>query len=175
MNEHPLHDETKTPRPVDASSGEEPMRADLREFIFAERKRPGSLIHVLHRVQEEYGYVPRNIAFEVAELLQVPLARVYGVVTFYNFFRVVKPGRHRLAVCLGTACYLKGGQELLRELEELLGVGVDQTTPDGLFSVHAVRCLGCCGLAPVVMVDDQVYGNVRKEDLPALLAKYRGF
>ena len=128
---------------------------------------------VLHRVQGHYGYVPRTVAFQVADLLGVPLAQVYGVLTFYHFFKLKKPGRHQIAVCLGTACYLKGGQDLIQELEGILGVGLNTTTPDGRFSVEAVRCLGCCGLAPVMAVNGTMHGNLKKEDVAGIVAQYK--
>ncbi len=146
---------------------------DLSRFIEEWKTRPGNLIMVLHRVQEHYGYVPRDVAFEVAARLDVPLAKIYGVVTFYHFFKLRKPGRHQIAVCMGTACYLKGGEDLIKELETILGIGLNQTTPDGEFSIEAVRCIGCCGLAPVLTVDGQVYGRLTKDQLADIVAKHR--
>ena len=151
----------------------EPLTPDLIAFIQKWKKRPGNLIMVLHRVQGHYGYIPRSVAFEVAKLLQIPLARVYGVLTFYHYFKLKKPGRFQFAVCLGTACYLKGGDDLIHELENLLGVGLNTVTPDGQFSVEAVRCLGCCGLAPVLSVNGTMYGNLKKEDVAGILAEYK--
>ncbi len=103
----------------------------------------------------------------------IPLAKIYGVITFYHFFKTTKPGKHRIAVCLGTACYLKGGQDLLEETCSILSIEPDEMTDDGLFSVDEVRCLGCCGLAPVLMIDNEVYGKLTKEQLPGIIAKYR--
>jgi NADH-quinone oxidoreductase subunit E len=143
----------------------------LKAFINEWKDKPGNLIMVLHHVQQEFGYLPREVAFEVAELLGVPLARIYGVITFYNFFKLKKPGRNIIQVCLGTACYLKGGEDLLLELEKILGVGVNVVTPDGEFSVEAVRCVGCCGLAPAVVVNGVVHGKVKADDLPEILGK----
>ncbi len=163
-----------TPETVEAlpkSSIELP--ADLAAFIDQWKSRPGNLIMVLHKVQQHYGYVPRDVAFEVAARLDVPLAKIYGVITFYHYFRLKKPGKHQIAVCMGTACYLKGGEDLIQEFETLLGVGLNQITPDGQFSVEAVRCIGCCGLAPVLTVDGEVYGRVTKDELPTILAKYQ--
>ena len=128
---------------------------------------------VLHRVQEHYGYVPREATFEVAALLDVPLAKVYGVITFYHYFKLKQPGKFQISVCLGTACYLKGGFDLIAELENLLGVGLNTVTKDGLFSVEAVRCIGCCGLAPVLAVNGTVHGNLKKEDMAAIISQYR--
>ena len=128
---------------------------------------------VLHRVQEHFGYVPRSVAFQVADRLAIPLAQVYGVLTFYHFFKLKKPGKFQFSVCLGTACYLKGGDDLIRELENMLGVGLNTVTPDGNFSIEAVRCLGCCGLAPVLSVNGTMHGNLKKEDVAGILAEYK--
>ncbi len=144
----------------------------LKNFIEEWKDRPGNLIMILHKVQEEYKYVPREIAFEVARLLDVPLAKIYGVVTFYHFFKLEKPGENNLQVCMGTACYLQGAADLISELENLLDIGVGGTTPDGKFSIEAVRCVGCCGLAPVLVVDGEVYGKLTTEKLPEVLAHY---
>lgn len=149
------------------------LPADLQDFIGHWRQKPGALIMVLHRVQQHYGYVPREAAFAVAEQLKIPLAQVYGVLTFYHFFKLKKPGKYQIAVCLGTACYLKGGNDLIQELENILGVGLNTVTPDGLFSVEAVRCLGCCGLAPVLTVNGAMHGNLKKEDLATIVAEYQ--
>ena len=146
----------------------------LLEFIQQWKDKPGNLIMVLHKVQQEYRYVPREVAFKVAELLDVPLAKIYGVITFYHLFKLKQPGRHQIAVCMGTACYLKGGEDLIRELEALIGAGVNTISPDGEFSVEVVRCLGCCGLAPVLTIDGEVFGNLTKAQLPDVLAKYQG-
>lgn len=146
----------------------------ILDFIDEWREKPGNLIMILHRVQEEYGYVPREIALELAQELDVPLAKIYGVITFYHFFKLEKPGRNRISVCMGTACYLKGGEDLIQELENLLGIGVNGVTEDGEFSIEAVRCVGCCGLAPVLTVNGEVYGKLTKAKLPEVLAKHRG-
>ena len=151
----------------------EKMTPELKAFIEEWKAKPGNLIMVLHQVQQTYGYIPRNIALEISELLSVPLAKIYGVVTFYNFFKLQKAGKYIVQVCLGTACYLRGGDDLIKEFEKQLGVGVNATTPDGLFSVEAVRCLGCCGLAPVVVVNGEVYGKLSKGDVAGIIEKYR--
>jgi NADH-quinone oxidoreductase subunit E len=105
--------------------------------------------------------------------LEVPLAKIYGVVTFYNFFKLQKAGKYLIQVCLGTACYLRGGDDIIKEFEKQLGVGVNTTTPDGLFSVEAVRCIGCCGLAPAVVVNGEVHGKLTKDDVAKIIEKYR--
>lgn len=149
------------------------MPKELLAFIDEWKEKPGNLIMILHRVQEHFGYVPRDVAFQVADILGLPPAKVYGVLTFYHFFKLERPGKYEIAVCLGTACYLKGGDELLKELQAQLGIGVGGVTPDGLFSLTAVRCLGCCGLAPVISVNGTIYGSLKKDQLAGILAKYR--
>ena len=158
---------------AEEAAAAEPLPQVLEEYIQKWKATPGNLIMVLHRVQEHYGYVPRAAAFQVAELLKIPLAQVYGVLTFYHYFKLKKPGKYQIAVCMGTACYLKGGNDLLQELEHILGVGLNVVTPDGLFSVEAVRCLGCCGLAPVMSVNGAMHGNLKKEDVAGIVAQYR--
>jgi len=128
---------------------------------------------ILHKTQEVFGYISREAAGELAKITGIPLARVYGVVTFYHFFKTTKPGKNRVSVCMGTACYLKGGQDLLDESRKLLGIGPDEVTEDGLFSVDPVRCVGCCGLAPLLTVGAETYGKLSKDMIPAILDKYR--
>ncbi len=149
------------------------LTPELKAFIEEWKEKPGNLIMVLHQVQQTYGYIPREVAIEVSELLNVPLAKIYGVVTFYNFFKLQKAGKYIIQVCLGTACYLRGGDDLMKTLERELGIGVNGTTPDGLFSVEAVRCLGCCGLAPVIVVNGEVHGKLETKDIPGIIEKYR--
>ena len=149
------------------------LTPELKAFIEEWKEKPGNLIMVLHQVQQTYGYIPREVAIEVSELLSVPLAKIYGVVTFYNFFKLQKAGKYIIQVCLGTACYLRGGDDLMKTLERELGIGVNGTTPDGLFSVEAVRCLGCCGLAPVIVVNGEVHGKLETKDIPGIMEKYR--
>ena len=149
------------------------LTPELKAFIAEWKEKPGNLIMVLHQVQQTYGYIPREVAIEVSELLNVPLAKIYGVVTFYNFFKLQKAGKYIIQVCLGTACYLRGGDDLMKELERELGIGVNGTTPDGLFSIEAVRCLGCCGLAPVIVVNGEVHGKLETKGIAAIVDKYR--
>lgn len=151
----------------------EQLTPELLAYIHEWKSRPGNLIMVLHRVQEHFGYVPRDVAFQVAALLDIPPAKVYGVLTFYHFFKLSKPGRFQISVCLGTACYLKGGGEILEELKSILGIDVGEVTPDGLFSLQAVRCIGCCGLAPVISVNGEVHGSLKKSDIPGIVDHYR--
>jgi len=146
---------------------------ELMAFISDWKKKPGNLVMVLHKVQEELGFLPRQAAIKVSELLEVPLAKVYGVITFYHFFKRTKPGKYNIQVCMGTACYLKGGDDLIQELETLLGVPLNIVTEDGLFSIESVRCVGCCGLAPLVVITGEVYGKLGKDGLPAIIAECR--
>ena len=149
------------------------MTPELKAFIEEWKEKPGNLIMVLHQVQQTYGYIPREVAIEVSQLLNVPLAKIYGVVTFYNFFKLQKAGKYIIQVCLGTACYLRGGDDLMKTLERELGIGVNGTTADGLFSIEAVRCLGCCGLAPVIVVNGEVHGKLETKSIPGIIEKYR--
>ena len=145
----------------------------LASFVEKWREKPGNLIMILHKAQDEYGFIPRKIAIELGRILDVPLARIYGVITFYNFFKLEKPGKHNIQVCTGTACYLKGGIDIIEELEILLGTGINTVTDDGLFSIESVRCIGCCGLAPVLLIDGEVFGKLSKDDLPKIIADIR--
>lgn len=147
---------------------------ELKAFIKDWQGKEGNLIMILHKVQEEYGYVPREIALELSRELGTPLAKIYGVLTFYHLFKLKEPGKHRISVCMGTACYLKGGEDIIQGLEELLDLPVNGVTTDRQFSLEAVRCVGCCGLAPVMTIDGEVYGRLTKKELPAIIAKYQG-
>ncbi|MDX9957024.1 MAG: NAD(P)H-dependent oxidoreductase subunit E [Clostridia bacterium] len=146
---------------------------ELQSFIQEWKGKPGNLIMILHRIQHEFTYIPREAAERLARELAIPLAKIYGVMTFYHYFKTTKPGKHRLSICMGTACYLKGGQQLIEEAESILGIKGSEVTPDGMFSIDAVRCVGCCGLAPVLMVGDEVYGKLVKEQVAEIIAKYQ--
>ncbi len=122
--------------------------------------RPSELIQALHRVQGELGHIPPSAQAVVAQALRVPLSQVRGVVTFYHFFRTAPVGKHTLRLCLGTACHVRGAETILKAIREELGVGLGETSSDGLVTVEGVRCLGTCGLAPVMMIDDEVYGKL---------------
>ncbi|MGH0053103.1 MAG: NAD(P)H-dependent oxidoreductase subunit E [Sphaerochaetaceae bacterium] len=145
---------------------------ELVAFIKEWKTKPGNLIMVLHKVQQEQGYISREAADKVATLLDVPLATIWGVVTFYHFFKLTKPGKHNIQVCLGTACYLKGGQAIIDELDKQLKLPVGGVTEDGNFSLEAVRCVGCCGLAPVMTVSGEVFGKVTKDQVAGIIAKF---
>lgn len=147
--------------------------AELASFIEEWKEKPGNLIMVLHKIQQKYGYIPKEAAFAVAKILDVPLAKIYGVITFYHFFNLEKPGKYHIQVCMGTACYLKGAQQLIDELEDILGISVGEVTEDGRFSIESVRCVGCCGLAPVMVINGEVFGKVAKDQVPEILGKFK--
>ncbi len=129
------------------------------------KQKRGSLIMALHALQDRYGYVPREAAMSLGEQMDVPLARIYEVLTFYNYFRLESPGDTVVSVCMGTACYLKGAPELLDRASEVLGVEPGETTADGKYHLQVVRCVGCCGLAPVVTTNGEVMAKVSPEGL----------
>jgi NADH-quinone oxidoreductase subunit E len=153
------------------SGGEFPH--ELTEFIDECKVKPGSLIMILHKTQETFGFISRPAAEKLSLLTGIPLARIYGVITFYHFFKTTKPGKHKISVCLGTACYLKGGNDMIEEIRRLLKLEPDAVTEDGQFSVDPVRCVGCCGLAPVLTVGNDTYGKLTKDMLPGIIAKYQ--
>ena len=145
---------------------------ELISFIDEWRDKPGNLIMVLHKVQSEYGYVSREAADEVSKRLDIPFAKIWGVLTFYHFFKLTKPGKYNIQVCLGTACYLKGGNLIVEEIGNLLDLEVGGITDDSKFSLEAVRCIGCCGLAPVMTIGGEVFGKVTKKQIPGILKKF---
>lgn len=142
------------------------------EIIQKYRTKPGSLIPVLEEIQETVGYLPKEILVLVAQGLRLPYSEVYGVVTFYSFFTMAPRGRHTVRCCLGTACYVRGGRKNLEKLRETLRVVPGETTRDRRFSLETVRCLGACGLAPVIMVDEDTYRQVKPSQIPAILNEY---
>jgi len=149
------------------------LPSQLTERIESYAGRPEDLIQVLHQVQEKLGYVPTEVQQSVAETLGVPLSRVYGVVTFYHYFRTRPVGKHIIRLCLGTACYVRGAEGVLKTLQDELGVEVGETSADGLFTLEVVRCLGTCSLAPVMMVDEVVHGRLNAEAVQELIQSYR--
>ncbi|MFA5115032.1 MAG: NAD(P)H-dependent oxidoreductase subunit E [Candidatus Omnitrophota bacterium] len=146
--------------------------ADIESLVEKWSGKKGNLIMILHSLQKHYGYVPRQACFDLSRLSGVPLAKIYEVLTFYNFFKLDPPGKHRIALCMGTACYLKGAPQILEEIKNILSIHEGQVTKDGLFQLDLVRCLGCCGLAPVMMIDDKVYGKVKKSEVMEILSRY---
>lgn len=147
--------------------------AALRRILDAAIGSPGPLIQVLHAVQGVVGYLPTDVLNHVSEELSLPRSEVYGVATFYNFFRLDPAGKHTVTVCLGTACYVKGGAKILEKLKKELGVTEGRTTDDDLFTLDTARCFGACGLAPVMTVDEEVYGRLSPTKALAILERYR--
>ena len=127
---------------------------------------------MLHKVQGEFGYLSAEVQELVAKELNIPVARVYGIVSFYSFFTMTPKGRYPISVCLGTACYVRGAEKVIDELKRQLAVQVGGTTPDGKFSLNCLRCVGACGLAPVMMIGDKVYGRVTADKVAGILAEY---
>lgn len=149
---------------------------ELKEFIktLDDSEHPDSnLIAVLHRSQNLYGYLSQDAMSVIAEEMQIPTAHIWGVATFYHYFNLSAPGKYVISVCLGTACYVKGAGEVYESIKEELGIDEGETTEDGLFSLHGARCLGACGLAPVVMVNDKMHGNLDRDSVRKLLRDYR--
>ncbi len=134
---------------------------------------PGELINVLHKVQGTFGYLPAEVQEVIAKSLQLPVAKVYGVVTFYSFFTMTPKGKHPISICTGTACYVRGAEKVLEEFKKELKVSVGETTADGKFSIACLRCVGACGLAPVIMVGEKTYGRVAPEMVKDILAEYK--
>lgn len=147
-------------------------RKKLLQVIEAEKHVPGSLIHILHEAQEIYGYLPLEVQKVISENTGIPLAEIYGVVTFYAQFSLKPKGQYKISVCLGTACYVKGADKVLDRLKSELKMEVGDCSEDGKFSLDACRCIGACGLAPVITINDDVYGRLDESEVPGILAKY---
>ena len=144
----------------------------LQEIIERNKVQPGALLPILHEAQEVYGYLPIEVQQRVADGLGISLSEVYGVATFYSRFSLTPKGKHRISVCLGTACYVKGADKILAEVEKKLGIKSGECTEDGLFSIDSCRCVGACGLAPVMMIDEEVYGKLTPAMVDKILDKY---
>ena len=147
--------------------------AALQQVIDELKNEPGALMPIMQRAQDIFGYLPEDVQNIIAKGLDIPVSDVYGVATFYAQFNLEPKGKYIISVCLGTACYVKGAQLVLDELEKVLGVPAGSTTPDGLFTLNATRCLGACGLAPVIMVNDDVYGRLTPDQVAGIIEKYR--
>ncbi len=145
----------------------------IQAVIKTYRDKPGCLIAVLHLAQEIYGYLPLEVQRVIAEGMGETLSHVSGVVSFYSYFSTIPRARHAIKICLGTACYVRGGKRIVDRLEEELGISVGERTPDGKFSIIITRCLGACGLAPVVMIDEDVHQQVNPDKIEKILAKYQ--
>ena len=146
------------------------IRRDVRQHVNHWRNEEGNLIMILHAIQNQHGYVPREVAMELSRELGVKLARIYEVITFYHYFKLQPPGAHNITVCNGTACYLKGSGDLINELRTLLGISEGQTTADRQIHFDTVRCIGCCGMAPAMVVDGKTCGHVKSADLTGHVA-----
>ena len=146
--------------------------AKLQEVIAKYKGTQGALIPVLHEAQGIYGYLPYEVQQRISEGLGVTMAEIYGVVTFYTQFSIYPKGEYNIAVCLGTACYVKGSGDIIDKIKDRLGIDVGKCTDDGKFSLDATRCIGCCGLAPVLTINDEVYGKITAKDVAGILAKY---
>ncbi|MBE6792265.1 MAG: NAD(P)H-dependent oxidoreductase subunit E [Ruminococcaceae bacterium] len=153
-------------------NGTAEQEAQLKEVIAANRHDPSRLMGVMHEAQNIYGYLPLEVQTMIADGMNVPLEKVYGVATFYAQFSLTPKGKYNISVCLGTACYVKGSGDIFDRLSERLGIGADECTADGKFSLTACRCIGACGLAPVLTVNDEVYGRLTVDDVDDILAKY---
>ena len=153
-------------------TGTPEQEAQLKEIITKANCDKSMLMHVMQEAQNIYGYLPIEVQTMIAEGMNVPLQKVYGVASFYALFSLTPKGKYNVSVCLGTACYVKGSQEILDKICEVLGIAAGECTEDLKVSVEACRCIGACGLAPVFTINDDVYGRVTPDEIPAILAKY---
>lgn len=144
----------------------------LETAIEDNKHKKGALIPILNEAQRIYGCLPLEVQKKISNELDIPLAEVYGVVTFYSQFTLEPRGSHTIGICLGTACYVKGAQKIVDKIQSELNCNVGETTKDGKFTLEATRCIGACGLAPVIMIDDDVYGRLVEDDIPDILKKY---
>ena len=154
-------------------NGTKEQEAKLMEVIAQHKDEAGATIPVLHKAQEIYGYLPIEVQQMISDGLGVPLAEIYGIVTFYAQFSLNPKGKYQIGVCLGTACYVKGSGDIIEKCKEILGIDVGECTPDGKFSIEATRCIGACGLAPVLTVNDEVYGRLTVDDIADIIKKYQ--
>lgn len=157
-----------------AACGTTEQAEKLKAVIETSRNTPGCLMHILQEAQGIYGYLPLSVQKTIAEGLGISLSEVYGVATFYSQFSLKPKGKHRISVCLGTACYVKGSDKILEEIEKQIGIKCGECTEDGLFSIDSCRCVGACGLAPVMMIGDEVYGKLTADKVKEILDGYRG-
>ena len=147
--------------------------AELDKVISELKGQGGAVMRALQAAQNIFGHVPKDVQIKIAEGLGTTLSEVFGVATFYSQFALEPSGEYRIGVCLGTACYVKNSQAILDKVAATLNIPVGKTTPDGLFTIKDTRCLGACGLAPVMMINDDVYGRLVPDDIPGILEKYR--
>ena len=152
--------------------GNEQKDERIEKILSKYEKNKSNLIQILNEVQETYGYISENVQLEISKYLGMEMAEIYGVITFYARFTLKPKGKYNVAVCLGTACFVKGSERVLERVKQKLGIDVGQTTPDGKFSIEATRCIGACGLAPVFTVNDEVYGKATPELVDKVLDEY---
>lgn len=145
----------------------------IQEICKSFNNDPGELINVLHKTQGHFGYLPAEVQEVIAANLNISVAKVYGVVTFYSFFTMIPKGKHPISVCTGTACYVRGAEKVLDEFKRILEIKVGETTADGKFSLSCLRCVGACGLAPVVLVGEKVYGRVSPDGVKDIIKEYQ--
>lgn len=153
-------------------NGTDEQKAELLKVIADKKDDKGALMPVLQKAQDIYGYLPIEVQKIIADEMNVPLEKVYGVVTFYSQFSLNPKGKYKISVCLGTACYVKGSGDIYDKLQEKLGIAGGECTPDGKFSLEACRCIGACGLAPVLTVNEEVFGRITADDVDDILAKF---
>lgn len=153
-------------------AGTKEQEAELRKVISEHKDEKGALMPILQKAQDIYGYLPIEVQTIIAEELEIPLEKVYGIVTFYSQFSLNPKGKYKISVCLGTACYVKGAGDILDKLKKILGIDSGECTPDGKFSLEACRCIGACGLAPVLTVNEEVYGRLSVDDIEGIINKY---
>jgi NADH-quinone oxidoreductase E subunit len=146
---------------------------ELENYILTLEDKKSSLIIILHKAQEIFGYIPEEVQEFIAEKIEVPVSKVYGVVSFYNFFSMEPKGKYPISVCTGTACYVRGAEKILEALQKELGLKLGGVTEDGLFSLDSLRCVGACGLAPVMLVGKDVHGKVKPEDVKKIIENYK--
>ena len=146
---------------------------ELEAFINKLETTKGTLIEILHKAQNIFGYLPRDVQLFIARKLGIPGAEVFGVVSFYSYFTTKPEGKHTISVCLGTACFVRGADKIIERIKEKLEVESNETTKDGLFTLKDIRCIGACGLAPVIMIDGKVFGRVKEDELDGILNSYR--
>lgn len=145
----------------------------LEEYIDSLPDTEGELINILHEAQDLFGYLPEELQIFISRKLGLTAAKVYGVVTFYSFFTMEPRGKHLISVCMGTACFVKGAEKILKEIKKELGIKEGNSTEDGMFTIDTLRCIGACGLAPVITIDGKVYGRVKPEEVRSILSEYR--
>ena len=153
-------------------AGTEEQKQQLLAVIAEHKDERGALMPIMQKAQDIYGYLPIEVQKMISEGTGIPLEKIYGVATFYAQFTLQPKGKYRISVCLGTACYVKGAGDIFNKISEILGIGEGGCTPDGKFSLDSCRCVGACGLAPVMMINDDVYGRLVTDDVAGILAKY---